>query len=131
MASAKKPMCPARLSKNAKREWRAVTKRVDEMGLLSDTDRAVLARYAVMSAELVECEEWIETKGRSFPIFNKNGDAVNFKPWPEVRIMATLREQLLRIEGKFGLNPSARADLSVPEESGDNFDGFVESNRSG
>ena len=112
-----RPRCPAWLSKEAKREWRGVTRRLDAIGLLSDTDRAVLTRYADLLAEWRRCREWLAVHGDTYPVKDKAGAVIAIKVFPQVRRTQRLAEHLLRIEREFGLTPSRRAGLSVAQPS--------------
>ena len=112
-----RPRCPAWLSKEAKREWRGVTRRLDVMGLLTDTDRAVLTRYADLLAEWRRCRTWLAAHGDSYPVKDKAGAVIAIKAFPQVRRTERLAEHLLRIEREFGLTPSSRAGLSVAQPS--------------
>jgi phage terminase small subunit len=45
------------------------------------------------------------------------------KPYPQVRIANQLAEQLLRLEQQFGMTPSSRSRIEVPQqESQDDHD---------
>lgn len=50
-----------------------------------------------------------------YPVKNAQGQVVEFRLYPQVRLAICLSEHLLRLERQFGLTPSARADLAIPK----------------
>lgn len=65
------PTCPAHLNNEAKKEWRRVSKILDNIGLITELDRATLAEY---------CEsygKWIDLK-KELNIIKKLGNNPEF-----------------------------------------------------
>lgn len=56
---AKAPSCPAHLDKEAKAEWRRISKQLLQLGLLTEVDRAALAAYCQAWSRWVYAEEKI------------------------------------------------------------------------
>ena len=110
-----RPRCPRWLAREAKRVWRDLLPQLDRMGLLARCDRLALARYCQMWAKWRECEEWMSEHGDVYPEKDAEGRVVGLREYPHVARSIRLSEALLRLEKQFGLTPSARAGLDVPQ----------------
>ncbi len=103
----KAPGCPAWLDREAKAEWRRVVPELDRLGLLARLDRGALvsmcAAWSVMVTAIQEAtvlpgSEYRTREGRS--------------------ILKSMHESIAtyhRFCGEFGLTPSARSRVRVPE----------------
>lgn len=104
------PHAPAHLNDEGKREWRRMARVLLRMGLYTDVDRAALALYADGWGLWVEAvghlreegEVLVASSGYHYP-----------NPWRGVANRA--QETMRRMFAEFGLTPSARARLSVPQ----------------
>jgi P27 family predicted phage terminase small subunit len=100
------PTCPAHLSDEAKKEWERLARVLNEMGVLTEVDRAVMAAYCQAYGRWVEAE----TKLRETPLLLKTpAGYVQQSPWlsishKQIEIMAKLMPEL-------GLTPSSRSRL--------------------
>ncbi len=103
---------PAYLGRLAKAEWRRIIPKLDEMGILSDADRAVIAAYCQAWQRVQQYEKDIDDNGSSF-ITEKGYECQR----PAVA-MAQKQAQLLRqFAGELGLSPSSRSRVEVPEKA--------------
>jgi P27 family predicted phage terminase small subunit len=108
-----KPVCPAWLNKDAKKEFRRLTRLLGDMGLLGAVDSNALTRY---------CSTWVRWR-QSVALLEKSGEVTVYKdeagkvkavqPSAFASIVRNLGEELGRIEAAFGMNPSSRSRINV------------------
>lgn len=107
------PLAPAHLGEEAKAEWDRLAGVLNEMGVLTEVDRAVLAAYCQAYGRWVEAE----TKLKETPTLLKTpGGYVQQSPWlsisnKQVEIMAKLMPEL-------GLTPASRSRLVAQPGAG-------------
>jgi P27 family predicted phage terminase small subunit len=104
------PKCPDWLSEEAKAEWQRVAKPLYDLGLLTELDKQTLAMY---------CETWARYL-RSQRVLAKEGDVFIQpsgipKQRPEYYIMRDCLKELRMLINLFGLSPSARMRMQLPE----------------
>jgi P27 family predicted phage terminase small subunit len=123
----KVPDMPMWLSAEGKAEWRRVVPELDGIGMLTKVDRAALAAYCAAWARLVEAERLIAKFGHIVfvdPVeIGSDGDMPVFEVRPasnpalrEARAASQLVRQFC---AEFGLTPSARTRISLPEPDED------------
>jgi P27 family predicted phage terminase small subunit len=113
-----RPRCPRWLDKEAKRAWRELVPELEFMGVLARIDRYALTRYCQLWARWVKAEQFIQKYGETYPLKDENGKVKCFMPWPQAAVIATLSQQMMRLEQEFGLTPSARTRLRVAHTNG-------------
>ena len=59
----KAPKCPSWLDKEAKKEWRRISKQLEEMGVLTEVDMAAFSGYCEAYSRWKEAEEFISKHG--------------------------------------------------------------------
>lgn len=103
------PTCPSHLDKQAKAEWRRISKELSAVGLLTAVDRAALAAYCQCWSRWVQAEEKIretslvvKSAKSGYPIQN-----------PFVGIANTALDLMKKFLTEFGLTPASRSRLSV------------------
>jgi len=114
-----RPRCPAWLHREAKRAWRELIPRLEEMNVLARCDRNALARYCQLLALWRQANEWIMQHGDIYPDKDSRGRIVGTKEYPQVARAVRLSGELLRLEREFGLTPSARAGLATERSDPD------------
>jgi len=114
---AARPEQPAWLSKEAAAAWEQIVPELDAMGLLGRIDSNALARYCTLWARWRDCEDRIAKYGDQFTVKDKDGNAVGFKPLPYANQAVKIAQILGRLEGEFGMTPSARSRISLPTEA--------------
>lgn len=107
------PTCPAHLSPSAKAEWKRLARMLNEIGLLTQIDRAVLAAYCQAYGRWVEAERKL---AETPPILKTPAGYVQISPW--ITISNKQVELMTRLMGELGLSPTARARLSVQMPTG-------------
>ncbi len=104
------PKCPKILQGEARSEWRRIAKKLHALGLLTEIDGAALTTYCLTWARLVDAEEKLRQHGTI--IISPNGFPVQ-SPYLSIATKAT--EQLVRVLVEFGMTPSSRARVQVPQ----------------
>ncbi len=110
-----KPTRPAWLSGDAAKAWKRLVPVLDKAGMLSKVDGNALGRYCQLWARWRDAEDFIAKHGTTYPI-RRSEKVTEFRPFPQVKIAATLADQLLRLEQHFGLTPSARTRLTSSDD---------------
>lgn len=108
------PKCPPVLQGEAKAEWRRMARKLHDAGLLSEIDGAALTTYCLTWARLMDAEEKLRTIGAV--VKTPNGWLAH-SPYLAIATKAT--EQLVRILVEFGMTPSSRSRITVPQKAPD------------
>lgn len=108
------PACPAWLEPEAKREWRRVAPELRRLGLLTVVDRAALAGYCQAYSRWRAAEERVRDGELTF---TTQTGFVGVRP--EVAIAQKSLALVRAFCHEFGLTPSARARMTVPERPAD------------
>jgi P27 family predicted phage terminase small subunit len=112
------------LDAEAQAEWDRVTVELQEMGLLSRTDRAALTAYCTAWSRWVEAEVQVKKYGtvvkspeKGFPMKS-----------PYLSIADQALETMRKLMVEFGLTPSSRSRIRVPAggDEADELDRFLE-----
>lgn len=106
----KAPPCPKWLIPEAKKEWRRLAGKMEQLGILTEADMSIFASYCQAYARWKEAEEIITSHGF---ISRTNSGFVQAIPHVAIakeyaRIMKSCAEQL-------GLTPAARSRLIAGE----------------
>src|SRR5436190_8755005 len=118
------PDCPNYLDDEAKAEWFRTAKVLKDMGLLSLADRAALAAYCTCYSRWLHAEEQVKKFGaivkspeKGFPMKS-----------PYLVIADQAMEAMRKFMVEFGLTPSSRSRIRVPEGGPalDEFEAFLE-----
>lgn len=112
---AKVPPCPRHLSKEARKEWRRISKELLTLGLLTVVDRAALAAYCQAWSRWVEAEEQMSKP--DFKLVRSTDKGYEHaSPWVGVANNALKQMKAFLVE--FGLTPASRSRVSVakPED---------------
>jgi len=108
------PECPEYLDPVAQAEWARTADILHEMGLLSLADRTALAAYCTAYSRWIHAEDQV----RKFGAIVKSPE----KGFPMKSPYLTIAEQSLETMRKFmvefGLTPSSRSRIRVPEGGG-------------
>ena len=104
------PTRPGWLSPEAKREWNRVVVELAELGLLAKIDRALISAYCQCWATYVSAIRLIHERGMTFE--TPSGYVAQR---PEVAIALRNLEKMNQLSGKFGLSPSDRSKMAMPE----------------
>lgn len=96
------PTCPEWLLPEAKVEWNRLAVVMDQMGVLTEVDRAAFAAYCQSYARWKEAQEHIDSSGSTFETEKGYQQQT---PW--VGIANTNQKLMLQAAAEFGMTPSA------------------------
>ena len=102
----KAPKCPSWLDTEAKKEWRRLTKQLEDLGLLTTVDMAAFAGYCQAYARWKEAEEFISKHGTIVKTPSGYWQQV-----PQVSIAQTYLKIMNKLCEQFGLTPAARSRI--------------------
>ena len=111
----KAPRCPSWLEDEAKKEWKRMSKQLEQLGILTEIDMAAFAGYCQAYARWKEAEEFITQHGTIVKTPSGYWQQV-----PQVSIAQTNLKIMLKFCEQFGLTPSARSRIateSSPQEA--------------
>jgi len=115
------PVCPDWLLDDAKEEWREMSAVLERLGILTSIDKAAFAGYCQSYAKWKRAEEFIKKFGFTYkiPKKDKEGNIVSIyiAAFPEVSIARSSLEHVRQFCAEFGLTPSSRGRISLPNES--------------
>jgi P27 family predicted phage terminase small subunit len=115
-----KPVCPDWLHPIAKREWRRLEREFAHTGLLTAVDMASLASYCQSYARWRLAEQIVQREGQIIeePTITRQGNLtgrVKIKRHPATLCAKDALAAMLAAGRLFGLDPSNRSRLSVPQ----------------
>ena len=116
------PSCPNWLGREAKREWKRIMPHLYQLGLITQLDRSAIAAYCQAYDRWYKAERTL-TAARSYTFKMKSG-YVGVRP--EVSIAQKAIAQMISLCREFGLTPSARGRIQVPEGSGESIDDLLD-----
>lgn len=103
--------CPTWLHPYAKQEWKRIAADLKRSQLLTKVDRQMLAGYCQAYARWREAEKAIAKHGMIFTTVNGY-----IQQRPEVSIANTALKEMRVFGAEFGMTPSARSGIHVPNE---------------
>jgi P27 family predicted phage terminase small subunit len=104
------PKCPSHILGEARREWKRISVKLYEEGLLTGVDRAALAFYCQTWAVWVEAEQKLKKLGRV--VRGVNG-TLKRNPWCTISKQAA--DQCLRYIDEFGMSPASRSHVQATD----------------
>jgi P27 family predicted phage terminase small subunit len=110
------PTAPRELTEDARLEWRRVSRRLHEIGLLTVIDRAALAAYCQVYGRWIAAERALAAMAERDPVTQglliktSNGNAIQN---PLVGIANKAMADMVRYATEFGLTPSARSRVKA------------------
>ena len=94
-------------------KWRELFPLLNQVAVLTESDREALARYCDLYRYWRQVRQVIIEQGNTYPVLNDKGEVKFIAQRPEVSIHKSLVQQLRQHESDFGLNPTSRAGLKV------------------
>ena len=111
------PKCPAWLDAEAKKEWRRVSKQLEEIGVLTEVDMAAFAGYCEAYSRWKDAEEFISKHGTIFKTPSGYWQQV-----PHVSIAQTYLKIVIKFCEQFGMTPSSRSRIMADNAQADTID---------
>jgi len=110
-----RPAVPPALSPAASLIWtETVELLADVPGLLTVADGATVELFSRTLARYRECEAFVEAHGSVVVLRDDKGEVRSAQIAPQASLAAKLLPQLRGLAAELGLNPSARARISLP-----------------
>ncbi len=109
------PRCPAWLDPLSKHAWKQLLPQLQKMGILSRIDSNALVRYCRSWSRWIRAEQFIEKHGECYPLKDGNGKTKCLAAFPQVASANKLGMLLTKLEQEFGMTPSARTRIEVPD----------------
>ena len=114
---AKAPSCPKWLDDDAKKEWRRLSKQMEQMGILTEIDMAAFAGYCQAYSRWKAAEEFI----------SKHGSIVKtpsgyWQQVPQVSIAQQYLKQMSKFCEQFGLTPASRSRIAADTKQNEYID---------
>ena len=114
---AKAPSCPKWLDDDAKKEWRRLSKQMEQMGILTEIDMAAFAGYCQAYSRWKAAEEFI----------SKHGSIVKtpsgyWQQVPQVSIAQQYLKQMQKFCEQFGLTPASRSRIVADTKQNEYID---------
>lgn len=110
----KAPSCPKWLEGEAKKEWRRLAKQMEQLGILTEVDRAAFAGYCQAYARWKDAEEFISKHGAIVKTPSGYWQQV-----PQVSIAQQYLKQMSKLSEQFGLTPASRSRIVADSTQGD------------
>ena len=114
------PTCPTHLSKEAKVEWRRISKILFDLGLLTNVDRAALAMYCQTYGRWVQAEKQI--KDNNLVIKTKTGYPIQN---PYISVSNQAMTKMRGFLAEFGMTPASRSRVATEEDEDDPMEAFL------
>ena len=111
------PKCPSWLDPEAKREWRRVAPVLERLGLLTEADGAAMAGYCASYSLWKRSRAVVDSLGLTYET-----ETGYIRQRPEVAIAGAALAEVRAFCQQFGLTPSARARMTLPEMPDDDED---------
>ena len=113
----KAPPCPKWLEDDAKKEWRRLSKQMEQMGILTEVDMAAFAGYCQAYARWKAAEEFITKHGAIVKTPSGYWQQV-----PQVSIAQQYMKQMGKFCEQFGLTPASRSRIVADTRQGEYMD---------
>jgi P27 family predicted phage terminase small subunit len=116
------PPCPAHLGKEARAEWKRISKHLEQLGLITQIDRAALAAYCHAWGEFV----WASNRIKQLNAEDPTGDNGRIGKTPSGYLQISVHQQVLnraldhmnKFLAEFGMSPSARSRVTPSDAQG-------------
>ena len=110
-----KPTKPRHVQGIAATQWHALVKRLDKLKILSNVDEVAIEQYALTYAEWREAWKDCQKNGSFIEYVDGHGNRMR-KRNPASSAFVELGRRLTQIEVEFGLTPSSRTRVQVPDD---------------
>lgn len=108
------PPCPAFLTKDAKAEWKRISKDLAVLGMVNELDRSELAVYCQAWADWKKAREMIGGLGELGMIDKTPNGFKQTSVWMQIANRA--EERMNKAGSNFGFSPAARAKLRQTQQ---------------
>lgn len=106
---------PDFLDEMAKAEWSRIVPELEQLGIMSNIDIALVASYCTSVSELAEASIQIEANGYVYEATSDKGHTVQRKsPWIEVRNKAIMN--IVKTSCEMGMTPASRSKVIASKQ---------------
>lgn len=105
------PECPSHLNDKARAEWNRVVEILRGIGLITELDRATLAAHCEAYSRWAEAVTRVNEEG----MVTIQGGIPKANPY--IKICREAYDQMIKTGSLFGMSPSARASLSIANQT--------------
>lgn len=121
------PKAPKHLTPRAKKLWAELLQQFGDIGLVTGPDRYAFATYCQAAARAAEAEDIVSRDGMKVeePVVNRHGNdtgRVKIKAHPLIAVALKYAALAVVAGSKFGLDPSSRTRIALPEKTEDTDD---------
>lgn len=109
------PARPPHLKDVARQEWDRLKGILEPLGMVTKADRAMLVALVEAWAIYREMDRLIKVHGVTYTTKTKSGDDM-VRPRPEVAMRDQALKNIKSFSTEFGLTPSARTRVSIPNK---------------
>ena len=121
---------PAAFDEEHCKLWHALCRELKELDILATCDKFILERYVVLMMRWRACRDYLNKLqgGSAFTVITRypdvtdgrgqiirKGEVKSVRMIPEAKHILSLNTELMRIEDRFGLSPSARSRIVMPD----------------
>ena len=110
----KAPPCPKWLNEDARKEWRRLSKALEDLGILTELDMTTFANYCEAFSRWKEASEFLTQRGLFY--ITPSGYPQQF---PQVTIAQNYAKLMSRLAEQMGLTPSARSRITSSGRQGE------------
>jgi len=113
------PECPDWIDEEGKHAWAEIVPILKQMGVLTKIDRNALTRYCQTWSRWKKAELFIQKNGEVYTLKDDAGKIKIIQQFPQVSIANKAGQALTKLEAEFGMTPSSRSRITVPESAHD------------
>ena len=118
------PTAPSFLGREGKREWNRVAKLLDAADIVTKLDRAALAMYCAAWDEYCEADKLVAEQRKLTGVgVVLQGQTGGYYINPAVNLRTSAWNKVMKAAVEFGLTPSSRSRVSVPDSRPKEKDG--------
>ena len=114
------PPCPMHLGAAAKKEWKRITPKLKDLGVISQIDMAALAAYCNAYGRWVDSEKILKSMGSSGLIHETDTGYQQMSVYLQISNRAV--EQMFKFLTEFGMSPSSRTRIKPSKSAGEKID---------
>lgn len=113
------PTCPAHLGKDARAEWKRISKHLFKLGLISHIDRAALTGYCQAWGEYVWAQRRIKALNADDPTGEAGRIWMGQTGYKQISVPMQISnralEQMAKFLAEFGMSPAARSRVTASD----------------
>lgn len=109
-----RPKAPEYLSPRSKRIFDEFVDRLNDLGIVSETDLEIYIMYANNQEELEYLEDFLRKNGHSYAAEGLH--TTTYKKYPESEVYKQCKDLKFKILSEFGLTPASRKRVKIEKQ---------------